>query len=189
MNLLTVPPQPDLQLQWKLTATRSQEWLHEELFSPGWFLLLALLLTTVILWWKLVDKSRLSEITLYSLFVFLFIIALDELGEEMTLWYYPVDLFFLFPPTTAINVSCMPLLYMLVYQRYGGSWRSFVIATVIMALSFSFIFEPIAVWLGIYVILKWRYYYGYPIYCFIAFFSKFIVDRVGAAMRKNAHPH
>lgn len=185
MNLFTIPPRPELQKQWEMTTTRMQEWLHGELFTPRWFLMLALLAITLTLWWRLVDKSRLGEITLYTLIIILFIIVLDELGEELSLWYYPVDLFFIFPPTTAINISCMPLIYMLVYQRYS-TWRGFVIATVVMSLVFCFFFEPVAVRIGIYVMLKWKSWYGLPIYAFIAFAGKFIVDRLIAARQPKS---
>lgn len=188
MNFLQVPPEPIAEEQWRLTYERMQEWLRQELFTFRWWILLALFIITMLLWLKMVDKTRLNKIILYTVFVIIYIIVLDELGEELCLWYYPVDLFFLFPPTTAIDYSCLPLIYMVIYQKFSN-WKSFAIANIVMATVFCFIFEPIFVAAGLYKTIAWRSYYGFPIYIFIAFSSKFIVDLIysrSARLKKEA---
>lgn len=184
MNFISAPPQSGLEEQWTLTRTRFNEWLHGELFTIRWFLMLALFLITAYLWWKKVDKSRLNEMMLYTSIVILFIIVLDELGDELTLWYYTVDLFFLFPPITAINITCMPLVYMLVYQHFK-TWKSFFIATIVMSTVFCFVFEPIFVWAGIYKMLNWKSYYGFPIYIAVAIMPKCIVSLIFPVQHKK----
>lgn len=175
MSFNTAPPQPDAALQWKLTSAHYQEWLSEELFTWQWWALLALMAASLFLLWKLADKQRLLGTALFTAIVTLFIIVLDEIGEEMGLWCYPIDVFFMFPPITAVNISSLPLPYMLVFQRFR-SWKSFVVATIIMSLVFCFVLEPAFVWSGIYVMLKWKSYYGLPIYMFIAFAAKAAVQ-------------
>lgn len=177
MDIIQIPPRQELLEQWKLICARYNEWLHDEVFSLRWWVLLVLFVLSAYLWWKKADKTRLAEITLYTSIIVIFIIALDELGEELSLWYYPVDLSFLFPPTTAIDITCMPLIYMLIYQRFN-KWKGFVVATIVMATVFCFVFEPIFVWGGVYVKLNWKSYYGFPIYIFIAIASKFIVQMI-----------
>lgn len=173
------PPQPDAALQWKLTAMRFSEWFHEELFTVRWWALLVLMAASVFLIWKLSDKERLMETTLYITIVTLFVIVLDEVGEEMGLWYYPIDVFFMFPPTTAVNISSIPLAYMLIFQWFRN-WKSFTVATILMSALFCFAVEPIFVRSGIYVMLRWKSYYGLPIYAFIAFAAKAAVHLVFA---------
>ena len=121
---------------------------------------------------------------LYTALIVIFIIVMDEIGEELSLWYYTIDLFPLFPPITAINITSMPLVYMLIYQ-HTKTWKSFLIATTIMAAVFCFIFEPIFVWGGIYKLLSWKSYYGFPLYIFIAVASKFIVGLIRSISSKK----
>ena len=184
MNKFKVPEQQDLKYQWEMAKARINEWLQSQVFHYRWWILLALFSISAILLWKKADKSRIVELTLYTAIVVFFIIVLDELGLELTLWYYPVDIIPLFPPATAINISCLPLVYMVIYQRYG-TWGKFLIVTLIMATVFCFVFEPIFVWGGIYTMLKWKSYYGLPIYFAIAVAAKGLVNVIYSTKEKR----
>jgi hypothetical protein len=169
--------EPVVQDQWQLTQTRIDEWLDGELFHLNWWILLALFALNLFLWWKLADKRRLGELLLYSALIVIWVIVLDELGEEMSLWYYTTDVIPLFPPITAIDISCLPILYMMIYQ-HTKKWKSFLIVTAIMSVIFCFVFEQIFIWSGIYKMLTWKSWYGLPIYFFIGVASRFIMQRV-----------
>lgn len=161
-------------LQWRLTCVRFEEWLQNDVFRFRWWLLVILYILCVCIWWKTVDKSRLKEIALYTSIIIIIILTLDELGEELALWDYPVDIYPLFPPISAIDFSCMPLVYSLIYQHFR-TWKSFAIASLTMAVIFCFILEPVFVWSGIYQTLIWKYYYGLPIYFAMALGTKGLV--------------
>lgn len=158
-------------VQWHLTCVRFDEWAQNDVFRLRWWLLIALYVLCTCFWWKTVDKSRLKEIVLYTVIIIIIILTLDELGEELTFWDYPVDIFPLFPPISAINFSCMPLVYSLIYQHFT-TWKSFTIVSLAMAVIFCFILEPIFVYSGIYQTLTWKYYYGLPIYFAMAVSTK-----------------
>lgn len=64
---------------------------------------------------------------------------------------------------------------MFIYQ-YFREWKSFIIANVILAAIFTFIAEPITVWLGIYKLDNWKYIYSFPIYILKTALIKWIVD-------------
>lgn len=177
MQLIIVNIPQDVEVQWQLTVARFDEWIKNGVFSFTWWSLLGLFIICVYAWWKLIDKSRLTEIILYAGLITIAILLLDELGEELTLWDYPTDLFPLFPPITAINISCMPSVYSYIYQCFR-TWKSFTIATIIMSTIFCFVFEPIFVWAGVYQMLKWKSYYGFPIYVFIAIIVKSVVSKI-----------
>lgn len=162
-----------VQDQWQLSLTRIAEWKNE-LFSFNWWVLLVLFLINFVLWIKLADKRRLSELALHTALIIIWVIVLDELGEEGYLWYYTADIIPLFPPITAIDITCLPLLYMLIYQ-YTKRWPSFLVATAVMSVIFCFVFEPIFVWSGIYKMITWKSWYGLPIYFFIGVASRFIM--------------
>ena len=184
MNTISEPSNQVLKLQWELTAARITEWLQLELFGYKWWILLVLFCITAILLWKKADKSRIVALTIYTAIVVIFILVLDELGQELTLWYYPVDIIPLFPPMTAVNVTCMPFVYMFIYQRFG-TWGKFLIATLIMSIVFCFVFEPIFVWGGAYTMLKWKNYYGLPIYFAIAVAAKWLVQVIYSAKAEH----
>lgn len=174
---------PDVQAQWRLTLARIDEWFNGQLFNFNWWILLALFFINMFLWWKLADKRRMSELVLYTALVIIWVIVLDEIGEELSLWYYTADIIPLFPPITAIDVSCLPFLYMLIYQ-YAKTWKIFLIASVVMSVVFCFVFEPIFVWSGVYKMLAWKSWYGLPIYFFIGAASRFIMRRISIIMQK-----
>jgi hypothetical protein len=162
------------EVQWQLTCVRFEEWAQNEVFHFKWWLLIALYILCAYIWWKTADKSRLKEIILYTSLIIIVILLLDELGEELTLWDYPVDIFPLFPPISAVDFSCLPLVYSLIYQRFRP-WRSFVAVSLVMAVVFCFVCEPIFVYLGIYQTLTWKFYYGLPIYFAMAVCTKAMV--------------
>jgi hypothetical protein len=166
-----------IEVQKQLTSARLDEWMHNELFHLRWWFLLVLFIVSAYLWWKIVDKSRLYEIVLYSALIIISIIVLDELGEELTLWDYPYDLLPLFPPLFSVDLASLPIVYSLVYQ-YFRTWRSFMIASVVMAGIFCFLLEPLLVLSGVYQMLKWKSYYGFPIYIFLAISAKVLVNMI-----------
>lgn len=172
MNFTSSGFDPLVEDQWKLTAARFQEWVQNELFSVKWWILLAFFLFTAWLWWKKADKKRLPELVLFTVVTSIIIIALDEFGDEQTLWYYPVDIFPLFPPMSAMNMSCLPCAYMLLYQS-TKTWKTFLILSGIMSLVFVFIVEPLFIWGGLFTNLdRWESLYGLPIYFLIAVVAK-----------------
>lgn len=63
---------------------------------------------------------------------------------------------------------------------YTSMVMVFIIATTIMACVFCFVCEPIFVWGGVYKMIRWKSYYGFPIYIFIAAASKFCVHLISS---------
>lgn len=171
MNYLSID------LQWKLTMSRFEEWLKEELFHFKWWILLAVFILSIFIWWKSIDKSRLSELVLFAGIVCIFILILDEWGEELALWDYPVKIFPLFPPISAIDLASLPFLYSLIYQ-YFSTWKSYTIASIIMSVLSCFVMEPLFILSGIYQVITWKTYYGLPLYFAIAICSKFILAQI-----------
>ena len=108
----------------------------------------------------------------------------DQVGYEFGLWYYPVDLIPIFPPATAIDYIMLPIIYTLIYQ-YFQRWKSFLIATFIMAAIFTTILEPALVHLGLYVPIKWNFHYGFPIYIVIGIVVKLITEKIATIVAEH----
>jgi hypothetical protein len=168
---------PIVEDQWKLTAARVSEWVRDELFSLNWWGMLALFLLSAYLWCKIIDKKKLPECLLFTAVTVILILVLDELGEELSLWYYTTDIFPLFPPMSAINFSCLPFLYMAIY-KYARTWKSFLITNAIASAVFCFAFEPVFVWAGVYRMLNWESWWGLPLYFLIAVAAKAVTRLV-----------
>ncbi len=173
-----------VELQKLLTNLRINEWQREDLFHLRWFFLIGVFILATFVWCKLVDKSRLPEIILHAGLTTIITLVLDEIGEELTLWEYPSDIIAIFPPLSAVDLASLPVIYSLIYQYYN-TWKSFLRATLIMAAVFCFILEPLLVWGDFYQLLKWKYYYGFPVYIIMAIFIRWMVHKIYAAARKS----
>ena len=90
---------------------------------------------------------------------------------------YPVTLIPILPHLISVNYSMVPIIYALIYQ-YFPRWNSFIIANIILALVFSFILEPILVWMNLYDLVTWKYIYSVPTYLFAAIILKLLVEKV-----------
>ncbi|GBG54750.1 hypothetical protein SPFL3102_01382 [Sporomusaceae bacterium FL31] len=166
-----------VELQKLLTNMRIEQWLQDDIFHFRWWFSLGIFAFSAFLGYKLIDRSRFPEMMLYAGLTTIITLVLDEIGEEFTLWDYPIDIMPVFPPLTAVDLASLPIIYTLIYQ-YFGTWKSFLRATVVMATLFCFVFEPILVWGGFYQTLKWKYYYGFPIYIILAVFIRWMVNTV-----------
>ena len=174
----------DVELQKLLTSHRITYWLQEDVFHFRWWFLLGFFVLSIFAWCKLVDKKRLPEIILYAGLTTIITLILDECGEELILWDYPIDIIPVFPPFTAVDLASLPIIYSLIYQ-YFKTWKTFLKATIAMATVFCFVLEPALVWGGFYQILKWKYYYGFPIYITLALFVRWMVIKI-YAIAENA---
>ena len=156
-----------IEAQNKVIQMQYQQWIHHDVFSLQFWLLLILLLLPWFIWWKVVDKKRLFDFLLYGLIVVTAATFLDELGTQLNLWEYKYDIEPLFPRMIPINFTVMPVSYMLLYQ-YFRDWKSFIKAHFLLAAGFSFIAEPLMVWLDIYKLFGWQHFYSFPLYIILA---------------------
>jgi hypothetical protein len=152
-----------------------QHWIKYELYTPQFWLLIGILIIPWIIWWRLVDRRRFMEIIIYGLLASVVVTILDELGCQLNLWEYRYDIEPLFPRLIPFNFTLLPVCYMLVYQ-YFTNWKSFVTANIVVSAILSFIGEPVLVKTGIYVLLKWKIIYSFPIYIILAIKFKIIVN-------------
>lgn len=164
-----------------LTYARIDNWLDTDFNTFAWWFQISIAVISLAVWCKFVDRKRLVELTLYGFTVMTVSIWLDEVGYELGMWYYPVDMLPIFPPSTAIDYIMLPVIYALVYQYYS-SWKSFLIVISLMSGVFSFVLEPLLEKFGFYVLIEWKFYYGFPIYIMIGVTLKMVVEKMKAIM-------
>ncbi|RCX18395.1 hypothetical protein DFR58_105159 [Anaerobacterium chartisolvens] len=172
-----------LELQDKVVELQTEHWLKFEIFTAQFWLLVAMLILPWFIWWRFADKKRLAEILIYGLLVETVAAFLDELGCQLNLWEYHYDIEPLFPRLISMNFTMLPIGYMLIYQ-YFTRWKPFIWASLVTSVLFSFVGEPLFVWIGIYRLIKWNSFFSLPIYFIIAVSFKVILNAVMKAQRK-----
>ncbi|MGG5253451.1 CBO0543 family protein [Neobacillus sp. SM06] len=165
------------ELQAKLSTFRQQHWMNVELFSLQWWLLVLLMIVPWIIWWRLIDKKRMVEILLYGFFVIVTSTILDDIGSHILLWDYHFNLTPLVHQLGPINLSVLPISFMVIYQ-YCSTWKSFFIWHVFLAAGGSFVVEPFFAYMGIYELYKWKFFYSFPIYILIALLLRLAILKI-----------
>ncbi|OPX44041.1 hypothetical protein CLHUN_20660 [Ruminiclostridium hungatei] len=174
----------DVEIQKQLTEIHIENWLKNVVYHPKWFLLIFFILALFFIWWKAADKQRLKDISLYGGMFYIFILGIVEYGEELTLWEYPVDAVPVFPPLSAINLICLPVLYSLSYQ-YCKKRKEFIWASIIISAFICFVLEPMLSRAGFYHLIKWRHYYSFPLYALISIFVWYLTNTIRNIEKKN----
>ncbi|WP_332697843.1 CBO0543 family protein [Halalkalibacter lacteus] len=160
----------------ELNQMMNEEW-QNFVFSGEWWILLILSIVPWFLWWRIVDKKRITEILLFGFFVIIIATFLDVVGWNNSRWFYPNTLLALCTPLFPIDYTLLPILFMLLFQ-YFSKWKSFVVAAFLMSAVFSFILEPLSEWMNIYKELKWKNTYSFPIYIIIGLAVKWLVEKI-----------
>lgn len=163
-------------MQRELAETRINYWLENNVLTWGWWLTILLLIAPWFIWWRLVDRRRLTEMLSYIYISFVITIILDSLGSELSWWAYPNSPT---PFTHALipyNLTILPVIYSLVYQ-YVTKWKPYILVHIALCFIFSFIAEPLLKVLNLYVTYQWKSVYSLPIYLSIAIVTKWIVGK------------
>lgn len=161
----------------KFLESYREYWIEHAFLTWQWWVLVFVTIFIWFLWWKKVDKKRIHLMLNYGLILGFFSLTLDMIGQNHGAWAYPIRLYWAFiPPMIPFDITYIPVLFMLIYQKYGQKWTYFLTAVSITSAFLSFIIEPIFKWIGIYVIYKWKYIYSFPIYIVLTCFVKTLVD-------------
>lgn len=166
-----------LEQEEKFTQIRTEYWLNHDLGTWQWWLLIVMLIVPWVIWWKLVDKKRLKESLILGFLIMITAIVLDQIGSEFNTWDYPHRIIPVYPQFVPVNLSILPVSYMLL-QQYFPTWRTYVKALIVMAFVFAFGFETVLVWLDMYHLLEWRHVYSFPIYFLLGIVMRWFVLKI-----------
>ncbi|QPC45602.1 CBO0543 family protein [Mangrovibacillus cuniculi] len=164
-----------IELRRELFSIVYSNWKENTLFTPQWWILLIIVIGLWFIWWKLVDKSRLMEVCFLGTVVGIVSTLLNSIGIELVLWGFPNQLFSLVKTFNLLDLTFIPITYMLLYQ-YFTRWLPYSIAVIIFGLLGSFIGQPLFTMLGIYETINWEYVYSFPVYLLIGFVGKLVVS-------------
>jgi len=153
---------------------RYEHWIQYEAYTGMWWLLLSVWLSSWIAWLYLVNKRQIVELFCYGVTVMLITTFLDDIGSIQGLWTYSVKVIPFTLHLEPIDWGILPVIYMLIYQ-YFPQWKSFIMSQIIIAIVFSFVFEPFLVdILEIYLPLHWKSIYSFPIYLILGIIPRVI---------------
>lgn len=157
------------------TKARVEVWLTDTLWHWQWWLLVALIFLPWVVWWKLVDKRRITELFLFGMLILITSSWMDELGTELQLWFYPFKPIPWYPQLFPINFSVLPVTYMLIYQ-WCPRWRLYLIGMAIMAGLYAWAAEPLLSYMAIYKVKTWRFSYSFPMYILIGMTHRWFLE-------------
>jgi hypothetical protein len=176
VSLKEVSKHQEMQIK-ELSQIVMEQWQNNFILTGKWWVLLVLSIVPWLIWWKVVDKKRISEILLLGFLVIIMATFFDIVGWNYSGWYYPNTLLALCTPLFPIDYTLLPILYMLIFQ-YFSKWKTFIVAVFIMSAAFSFILEPLGEWMNIYKELKWKSIYSFPVYILLGIFVKWFVEKI-----------
>jgi hypothetical protein len=177
----SIPESVNIQKQ--LTDTHIKGWLSDDVFQFRWWLLIILIVIIILVWLVMLDKSRLPEILLFTVLSVILFMGINEYGEELVLWDYPIDIIPIFPPMSSINLISSPLIYSQIYQRFDG--KRFIYAILITTAVICFAIEPLLSLIGLYQLIHWNYFLSYPVYIIAILLSKRATNKIIKITRGN----
>jgi len=142
---------------WSMVYLR---WVSEELFTSGWFVIVAsmvLIYTVLIIY---IDKSRLRELFFYGSLLSVSFGFIEMVATNTGLVAYKITLFPFISTPFPFAYTIHPILHMLVYQ-YAPDWRSFTVLNTIATAFFAFVALPFYAWAGIFWLGHWSYIYSF----------------------------
>jgi hypothetical protein len=164
-----------VQLRMQLKDATFENFSRYELFGAVWWVLIALIVLPLIVWWILVDKKRLLEISMFGLLLGLINTFLDVIGTDYGLWNYVVHILPESAVLIPVNLIVLPAIQMYVFQNCP-KWGKYMIFSILAAAVQAFVAEPLAMLIGQYELIHWSVLYSFPTYIVIDVIAKFIVD-------------
>jgi hypothetical protein len=145
----------------ELTQLSLRHWLDEEVFSFGWFLLVAVLIVAYIVWLKLLDKRRATELLLIgSLEAVAKSINSIVLGGLLGLANYNIKLLPIHPNVFISSITLSPIIVMLA-EQYSHSWKSYIIRTAIGNALLCFVIFPVYMLVGALEFHNWNVFFHF----------------------------
>ncbi|MDD3023936.1 MAG: hypothetical protein PHE26_08565 [Syntrophomonadaceae bacterium] len=165
-----------MNLQETLLSLRIADW-NDKVISFQYFFLVVLLILPWVIWWKVADRKRITEIFAFGLLISVISSFLNGNGLNLLLWSYPYSLLPSSERAYVFSLSALPVAFMIIYQYYPRLMR-FGIATLIFSAFMAFVVQPILSLLDLYKLNNWNYFYSFLSLLFLSLVSKLIHQKV-----------
>jgi hypothetical protein len=150
-------------------------WQQHDVFSFQWWIIVIVNVLFVALLLIFMDRKR-TRSTVLAFMTGLFIVgAVDQVGKFFDLWRYPHQLIPFTENLNAVDFFVIPSIVAYMYQKFS-TWKSFLIADVVVSLVIAYVGEPIFVSLDMYELVRWSYWKSLIVLVAIAILVKGFVD-------------
>ena len=157
----------------ELSGLSMQRWLTEEVFSFGWFLMVAILIIVYIVWLRLLDKKRATALLLIgSLAAVAYSLNSLVLGGVFGLADYLVRILPFYSNVFVSSITLVPIAIMLA-EQYASSWKGYMLRTAIGLAVLCFAVFPLYILVGILEFHNWNVFFH-----FIVLFAISLVIRL-----------
>lgn len=156
----------------KYHSLQKEIWLHDDLFSNGWWIILILNVLFLILFILLIDRSRIFLISFVFAFNFIMVGLVNDIGIYHHLWSYPHKLV-----VFTNQFVIVPVIMSLIYQFFS-KWKYYLLATIFISAILGFIILPIFVYFDLYKLDNWKYYYSFIVLILMLIISKIMIEFV-----------
>lgn len=154
----------------ELAEQSIKDWTSNEVFTFGWFLMVAIIIVAYAVWLKLVDRKRATGLlligSLEAVAKLLFVAVL--LDNILGVYDYQIRLLPVPANVFATSVTLSPIIVMLVTQ-YTSSWKGFLLWEAIGNAFLNFVLFPIYTAVGILEFHRgWNVFYHFLVLYAIA---------------------
>lgn len=173
------------QLESKYHSLQMKVWLHQDLFSAHWWIIVILNVLFLIVFMILIDRYRMLLITFSFLVSFVIVGFIDEIGTYFNAWSYPHQLTVITHRLNAVDFFVVPISMALTYQ-YFSKWKIYLLFSILLSALICFIAAPIFVHFHLYEIHNWNYFYSFIVMMLMLILSKVFVDFIFKRSEKYA---
>ncbi len=161
----------------QIIQVRFADWLENTVFTWRWWLLLAVLIVPWIIWYRTTRKNHIINAVIFAMIMAVMAIFFDEFFYSLSCWTYPHDVIPVLPRLSSVDYTAIPLIFTVVYQHFSD-WKRFFWVTIAVSTVASFVGEPLVVRGGMYVLVKWNYFYSWPIYIAMPICAKWLTELI-----------
>ncbi|PLT34073.1 CBO0543 family protein [Bacillus sp. V5-8f] len=158
----------------KLLHIDINHWLEYEVFTWQWWMLVVFLIMPWIIWFFLVKRDHIIQTFLFGMFILIITKLFDVIGLQYGLWEYPIQLLPIIPRGLPFDMSMVPVAFMLLYQ-YFNTWKTYLIAQILMAVLYAFIGETFSEWVQVVSYIRWNYIFSFFYYILVGVGTRFIL--------------
>ncbi|MGG1631823.1 CBO0543 family protein [Rossellomorea sp. NRS-1567] len=116
---------------------------------PFWVLAALFILPLIVLLFR-IDKRKALLLGFYGYNVHVFFTYVDAIGANMVKWFYPYKIFPVLASSVSLDVSLVPVAYMLMYQFTLNHHKNYYLFMLLLSAVFAFAFKPLLVAIGLF---------------------------------------
>lgn len=159
----------------KLNADMRALYMDNIFLTWRWWLCFAMVVVPWVLWIIFRKKESTSRLLFAGFITVIIAMLLDDIGVELNLWDYNVDIDAINPSFILWDMTLLPIITM-TFLQYKTSIKPIIKAIILAGLA-SFVMEPLFTWMDFYDPESWHYYYSFPIYIIIYLIAHFCSTR------------